>query len=204
MLLLLLLLCLTGAVLHSVLVRPGLWWYLVSRFLLSQSCSSCCTAVSFKARSHDCVQHCPKICVRFQFLLWMCPVRDRCQPGRADDSKLFHASRLQNVKLRCPVEVCSHGRWSLACIQERKKGNKEYLYGAIYTTQSQSAQTWITQFYLQITSCLPFLRKRSLDGVTPNWGSRHPTAAYYSFTDPEGMKDWVGLVDWPMADGLPT
>jgi len=31
---------------------------------------------------------------------------------------------------------------------------------------SQSAQTWITQFYLQTTPCLPFLRKRSPDGAT--------------------------------------
>ena len=33
---------------------------------------------------------------------------------------------------------------------------------------SQSAQTRTTQFYLQITQCLPFLRKRSPDGATPN------------------------------------
>jgi len=32
----------------------------------------------------------------------------------------------------------------------------------------------------------------------------HTNAAYYSFTDPEGMKGWVGLVGWPIADGLPT
>jgi len=31
---------------------------------------------------------------------------------------------------------------------------------------SQSAQTWITQIYLQTTPCLPFLRKRSPDGAT--------------------------------------
>ena len=31
---------------------------------------------------------------------------------------------------------------------------------------SQSAQAWITQFYLQTTPCLPFLRKRSPDGTT--------------------------------------
>jgi len=37
-----------------------------------------------------------------------------------------------------------------------------------------------------------------------NWGSRHPIAAYYSFIDPERMKGWVGLVGWPVADGLPT
>jgi len=27
---------------------------------------------------------------------------------------------------------------------------------------------------------------------------------YYSFNDPERMKGWVGLVGWPVADGLPT
>jgi len=31
---------------------------------------------------------------------------------------------------------------------------------------SQSAQTWITQFYLQTTPCLPFLRMRSPGSVT--------------------------------------
>jgi len=54
------------------------------------------------------------------------------------------------------------------------------------------------------TPCQPFLRKRSPDGATPNWGRRHPVAAYYSSIDPEGMKGWVGLVGWPIADGLPT
>ena len=33
-----------------------------------------------------------------------------------------------------------------------------------------------------------FLRKRLSDGATPNGGSRHSVAAYYSFIDPEGMK----------------
>jgi len=37
-----------------------------------------------------------------------------------------------------------------------------------------------------------------------NWGSRHPIAAHYSFIDPKMMKGWVGLVGWPIADGLPT
>ena len=31
-----------------------------------------------------------------------------------------------------------------------------------------SAQTWITQFYLQFTPCLSFLRKRSPDDAIPN------------------------------------
>jgi len=26
---------------------------------------------------------------------------------------------------------------------------------------------------------------------------------YYSFSDPEGMEGWVGLVGWPIADALP-
>ena len=30
--------------------------------------------------------------------------------------------------------------------EQKRKGKEEYLYSAIYTTQSQSPQTWITQF----------------------------------------------------------
>jgi len=47
-------------------------------------------------------------------------------------------------------------------------------------------------------ACLSFVR------VYHNWDSRHPIAAYYSFIDPKRMKGWVGLVGWPIADGLPT
>ena len=50
------------------------------------------------------------------------------------------------------------------------------------------------------TPCLPFLRKHSSDGATPNWGKRHPIAAYYSSIDLEGMKGWVGSVGWPIAE----
>ena len=46
------------------------------------------------------------------------------------------------------------------------KGKEVYLYSAIYQA-SQSGQTWITQLYLQITPCLPFLRKRSPDVAAP-------------------------------------
>jgi len=51
---------------------------------------------------------------------------------------------------------------------------------------------------------LAFFRKHSPDGATPNWCSRHPIAAYYSFVNLEWMKGWVGLVGWPIVDGLPT
>jgi len=35
-------------------------------------------------------------------------------------------------------------------------------------------------------------------------GSTHLIPAYYSFIDKERMKGWVGLVGWPVADGLPS
>jgi len=45
------------------------------------------------------------------------------------------------------------------------KGKEEYsaFWPRWYT---ESAQAWITQFYLQITPCLPFLRERSPDVAT--------------------------------------
>ena len=48
------------------------------------------------------------------------------------------------------------------------KGKEDCIYIVLLSTHtySQSAQTWITQFYLQITPCLPFLRDRSPDGTT--------------------------------------
>jgi len=59
---------------------------------------------------------------------------------------------------------------------------------------SQSAQTWITQFYLQTTPRLPFLRKRSPDGATTTEAADIQLQLYYSFIDPKGMKGRVGLV----------
>jgi len=48
------------------------------------------------------------------------------------------------------------------------KGKEDGIYIAPLSTHaySQSARAWITQFYLQMTPCLPFLRKRSPDGAT--------------------------------------
>ena len=67
---------------------------------------------------------------------------------------------------------------------------------------------WLQQVFIWAlnsnTSCLPFLCKHSPDGATSNWGRRHPTAPYYSSIDLEGIKSWVGLVSWRIADGLPT
>jgi len=35
---------------------------------------------------------------------------------------------------------------------------------------------------------LPFLRKRSPDGATPNWGSRHPMQLTIHFSTSKGWK----------------
>ena len=96
-------------------------------------------------------------------------------------------------------------RYQSTCFSLRvKMKGTVFIQRHLYYASSQSAQMWIMQFYLQITPFLPVLCKRSPDGVTANWGSRYPFAAYYSFIDPKGMKGWVGLVSWPIADGLPT
>jgi len=67
------------------------------------------------------------------------------------------------------------------------------LYSAM-SGHTRSAQTWIIQFYLQITPCLPFCFASvhqmapllsEVEGIW--WGPCH------SFIDPEGMKGWVGL-----------
>jgi len=68
----------------------------------------------------------------------------------------------------------------------------------------QRRSAWITQFYLQITPCLPLPRKRSPDGATTDCGHRHLIAAYYSSINPERMKGWAGLVGWHIADAFPT
>ena len=97
--------------------------------------------------------------------------------------------------------LCKNG-WTLS----RKGKQRKSIYIALFWPRwyTQSAQAWITQFYLQTTPCLPFLREHSPHHHHSNWGSGHPNAAHYSFMDPERMKGWVGLVSWPIADGLLT
>ena len=58
----------------------------------------------------------------------------------------------------------------LAAVLQGKEKEMKSIYRpiALFYQASQSAQTWITQFYLQITPCLPFLRKRSPDVATPS------------------------------------
>jgi len=87
-----------------------------------------------------------------------------------------------------------------------KRWKKEYLYSVIYNACIVSKHSDINHSFTcklhpeLLAAILPFLRKRSPDGATPNWGSKHPVAAHYSSIDPMGMKGWVGLVGWPRAD----
>jgi len=90
------------------------------------------------------------------------------------------------------------------------------------TVMQDSTTEWIFTDSICIMPCLAYralrhgsdgftcklhhacLCKHSPDGATPNWGSRYPIAAYYSFIDPGGMKGWVGLVGWIVSHGLRT
>ena len=71
----------------------------------------------------------------------------------------------------------------------RKKEKERYLYSAILYTIHISKRSGIDHTVLSAnTPCLPFLRKRSPDGGTPNSSRRHLIAAYYSSINPEGMQ----------------
>jgi len=80
------------------------------------------------------------------------------------------------------------------------------LYSAMSRTHKERSDMDHTVLPMSFTcklhhACLLF-RKRSPDGATTNWGGRHLIGACYSFIDPEGMKGWVGLVGWPIVDGM--
>ena len=68
-----------------------------------------------------------------------------------------------------------------------KEKERKSIYIALFWPRwyTQSAQAWITQFYLQITPCLPFLRERSPD-VTNT--ATEAADIQIAFIDPERMK----------------
>jgi len=89
---------------------------------------------------------------------------------RPDRRHQLVAYLVVSVLRRCsskPFKVTTTNSTILNEIKE--KGKEEYLYSAFLAKvvpYTQSAQAWITQFYLQITPCLPFLRERSPDVTT--------------------------------------
>ena len=102
------------------------------------------------------------------------PVSPMCQPGVRSDQRLLSSS------------PCHHTS-CLQSQQDRKKGKEEYLYSA-FIQHFVSMRSWITQFYLQITPCLPFFRKCSPDGASTKCDGEHLIAAHYSFINLERMK----------------
>ena len=89
----------------------------------------------------------------------------------------------------------------------RLKGKKERksIYIAPFCTKVHTKRSGMDLSFTckQHHACLSFVAFTRCHHHS-NWGSRHPIAAQYSFIDPERMKGWVGLVGWPIADGLPT
>jgi len=85
-----------------------------------------------------------------------------------------------------------------------KKNHSTCIAPCMVQTTLKRSGMYHTAFNLQRTPCLPLLRNRSPDGVSTECGGKHLIAAHYSFIDHKMMKGWVGLVGWPIADGLPT
>jgi len=79
------------------------------------------------------------------------------------------------------------------------------MYRYFCIPHTQDSQAWSTQCYMQLHQCLPLSRKRSPDGASPDWGCGHLVAACCSFIYPKEWKaENIGLVGWPIANGLPT
>ena len=96
-------------------------------------------------------------------------------------------------------------RGNYDCVGKERKGKEEYLYSAFSHQGTYKALRHGSHSFTckQHHACLSFVAFTRCHHHS-NWGSRHPIAAHYSFIDPERMKGWVGLVGWPIADGLPT
>jgi len=61
------------------------------------------------------------------------------------------------------IRVCHYNQWSRRLVNVYEVKVKVCAFIAVPHTQG--AQTWIMQFHLQITPCLPLPRKRSPDGA---------------------------------------
>jgi len=87
-----------------------------------------------------------------------------------------HVSQLNVLHITDGKLVLSKGQWQCSFAgktwhhigHSERKGRVFIQRHFSMHAYSQSAQTWITRFFLQITQCLPFLCKHSPDGATHN------------------------------------
>jgi len=86
---------------------------------------------------------------------------------------------------------------------KKDKGRTFVFYLFVRTSPQKRSGMDHTAFTLQIHHTRLSPRKHSPDGATAASGSNRLITAYYSFIDPERVKDWVDLVSWPTADVLP-
>jgi len=101
-----------------------------------------------------------------------------------------HIAQLQQQLDQVIQLRASHQTVSVLFLANRKemKGKEEYLYSAFIQRLVSKRSDMDHTFYLQITPCLPFLRKRSPDGASTECGGEHLIASHYSFIDPKRMK----------------
>jgi len=108
-----------------------------------------------------------------------------------------------NMLLMCAM-CCE--RKTLIGWGDRKGKERKSIYIAPFCTKVHTKRSGMDHTVLPANNTMPAFPSFAFTRCHhhSNCGSRHPIAAHYSFIDPERMKCWVGLVGWPIADGLPT
>jgi len=136
----------------------------------------------------------PSFCVRRVFRVW--------------DLITWHWAAWFVIRWLCFTSVDHHVLWPVLHLSPviKGKGKEEYLYSAFLAKVVHSKCSGMDHTVLPANNAMPAFPSWAFTiwHHHSNWGSGHAIAAHYSFIDPERMKGWVGLVGWPIVDGLPT
>ena len=108
------------------------------------------------------------------------------------DWQLKHIQMHQNISQSIKIQLVRR--------KGKERKGRVFIQRLLYTMYISKRSGMDHKVLPANTPCLPFLCKRSPDGATSNWRKSYTIAAYYSSVDPEWMKGWVGVVDWPIAD----
>jgi len=97
-------------------------------------------------------------------------------------------------------------KYSKLILSTRNRCIVMYICKVIFINASLSRRSGMDHTGSHTNNTIPavYFRTRSPDGATTNCNERHLVAYYYSYINSERIKGWVGLVSWPIADGLPT